>query len=591
MSNIQLETRNVGDLRGRYYLPAYQRGYRWGKVEIERMLDDLYENGTKPYCLQPIVVKKVNDRYELIDGQQRLTTIFLIYKYFNNVLGGRLYRPKFSLEYETRKKSEEFLERIDKESIDDQTLRTENIDYYHIANAYEVICKYFQKGDDPDDVEPSVLTKLNEWFKDNVRLIWYEVDSSEDGIELFERLNIGKIPLTSSELVKALFLRDEASDEMSGRQEEISLQWDVMEHALRDSSLWAFLTKPKTDNYSTRIDLILDLISDKSAKSNDAYHTFFYFDKEIKDGYQKKESDVLLSIWNKIYRVYLTLREWHSDHEFYHKIGYLINSGSNSLSDIYKLWKGTGEEPLAKDIFHKELDRLIVKSINISGKKELSELTYSDHKTGRLLFLFNVETERRKDEGKRFFPFDKHREGNWSLEHIHAQHSENLKNNKLVNKWLTDHLHTLESGLLSGWESLGNEIRSFKEDLDANPETANVRERFKDIQAKTIEFFTRKEGREGKEEYRDCIANLALLDSAQNAALSNYVFDVKRDIIISYDKEGRYIPFCTKMVFFKYYSPASASLHYWGEEDRKAYLNAINDVISPYYFDDNKSES
>lgn len=590
MSNIQLETRNVGDIRGKYYLPAFQRGYRWGKVEIERMLDDLYENGNKPYCLQPIVVKKVNDRYELIDGQQRLTTIFLIYKYFSSLLGGKLYRPKFSLEYETRKKSEEFLDKIDEQSIANQTLRTDNIDFYHIANAYECICDYFQKGGNPDDVEPSVLTKLNEWFKDNVRVIWYEVDSSEDGIELFERLNIGKIPLTSSELVKALFLREEAADEISGRQEEISLQWDVIEHSLRDSSLWAFLTNPKTENYSTRIDLILDLISDRSTKSRDAYHTFFYFDKEIKDRYQRKECDVLLNTWNNIYRVYLTLREWYSDHEFYHKIGYLINSGSNSLSEIYKLWKGTGEEPLAKDIFHKELDQLIIKSINISDKEDLSDLTYSDNKTGRLLFLFNVETERHMDEGKRFFPFDKHREGNWSLEHIHAQHSENLKNNKHVYTWLIDHLQTLESSQLSGWESLGNELRSFKEDLEANPEAPHVRERFKNIQAKTIEFFTRKEGREGKEEYRDCISNLALLDSAQNAALSNYVFDVKRDIIISYDRDGRYIPFCTKMVFFKYYSPASASLHYWGEEDRKYYLDAIDEIISPYYSADIKSD-
>lgn len=200
MSNIQLETRNVGDLTGRFYLPAYQRGYRWGKDEIKLMLDDLYENGAKSYCLQPIVVKKLGDRYELIDGQQRLTTIFLIYKYFNAMLG-RLYRPKFSLEYETRKKSEEFLNSIDDEEAT-EARRNDNIDFYHIANAYEFIRDYFQKGNDPDDVEPSVLTKLNEWFKDNVRIIWYEVDSSEDGIELFERLNIGKIPLTSSELVK-----------------------------------------------------------------------------------------------------------------------------------------------------------------------------------------------------------------------------------------------------------------------------------------------------------------------------------------------------------------------------------------------------
>ncbi|MDE7089643.1 MAG: HNH endonuclease family protein, partial [Prevotella sp.] len=255
----------------------------------------------------------------------------------------------------------------------------------------------------------------------------------------------------------------------------------------------------------------------------------------------------------------------------------------NSLIDIYKLWKGNGVEPLAKNVFHKELDRLIRESIKVADKDELADLTYSDDKTSRLLFLFNVETERRKDEGKRYFPFDKHREGNWSLEHIHAQRSESLKNNKYVYTWLREHLRTLELGQLEGWESLGEELRSFKEDLEQNPESGHVRERFKEIQDKTIEFFTRKEGREGKEEYRDSIANLALLDSAQNTALSNYVFDVKRDIIRSYDREGKYIPFCTKMVFFKYYSPASASLHYWGEEDRKAYLDAIDEVISSFY--------
>lgn len=581
MSNIELETRNVGDLKGLFFLPDYQRGYRWGKEEIERMLDDLYENGTNPYCLQPIVVKTVGDRYELIDGQQRLTTIFLIYKYFNEMLG-RLYKPKFSLEYETREGSAAFLDEIgDKDKL--EARRNEHIDFFHIAKAYEFICEYFQKDCDPDDFDPTPLTKLSEWFKDNVRVIWYEVDSSEDGIELFERLNIGKIPLTASELVKALFLREEAAGETSGRQEEIALQWDVMEHALRDSSLWAFLTKPNSANYSTRIDLILDLISEKPANSKEAYYTFFHFDKQIRDRRAEGRSNVLLEVWNEIYRVYLTLREWHADHEFYHKIGYLINSGSNSLVDIYKLWKGTGNEPLPKNVFRRELDRLIRESIRIADKSELAALTYSDSKTRRVLFLFNVETERRNDEKKRRFPFDKHRESNWSLEHIHAQKSENLKNNKLVYEWLVAHLRILEQGQLEGWESLADELRDFKENLERNPEMANVRDRFSDVQAKTIAFFTGKDGDDGMDDYRDCISNMALLDSSQNAALSNYVFDVKRDIIKDYDRDGRYIPFCTKMVFFKYYSPASASLHYWGEEDRNAYLDAIDDVISTYY--------
>lgn len=580
MSNIILGTKNVGDITGQFYLPDYQRGYRWGKDEITLMLDDLYENGTKPYCLQPIVVKKMDGKYELIDGQQRLTTIYLIYKFLNSKLGP-LYRNKFSLEYETRKASATFLNDI-ADDAKRQQQRNDNIDFFHIAQAYECICEYF--GPD-DNLDPSVLTKLNEWLKDNVRVIWYEVDSAEDGIELFERLNIGKIPLTSSELVKALFLKSDAAGEVNSRQEEISLQWDAMEHALRDPSLWAFLTKPGVDNYATRIDLILDLMSGKPENSKETYHTFFHFVREIKERKGK-----LMEVWNEIHRVYLTLREWHAQHEFYHKIGYLINSGATTLANIYSIWKGTGSTPLNKNDFRKELDTLIVNSIKLQDKSELADLTYHDEKTSRVLFLFNVETERLKDEGKRRFPFDKHRQSQWSLEHIHAQHSEMLKSNKLVLTWLTDHLRTLEASQLDGWETLGDELRTFKEDLEQNIEAAHVGDRFKAAQSHAIEFFTQKDGEAGLDEYRDSIANLALLDRGQNAALSNYVFDVKRDIIIDYDREGRYIPFCTKMVFFKYYSPASASLHYWGEEDREAYLNAIDEIISPYYIEDGNDD-
>lgn len=81
MSNIILDTKNVGKIKGLFYLPDYQRGYRWTSEEIKLLLDDIYESAGKPYCLQPIVVKKSNERFELIDGQQRLTTIYLICKY------------------------------------------------------------------------------------------------------------------------------------------------------------------------------------------------------------------------------------------------------------------------------------------------------------------------------------------------------------------------------------------------------------------------------------------------------------------------------------------------------------------------------
>ena len=85
-NNIILETKFVADISGSFYIPSYQRGYRWSETEVVRLLDDIYQNGKKNYCLQPVVVRKKEDQYELIDGQQRLTTLYLIYKYMKQWL-------------------------------------------------------------------------------------------------------------------------------------------------------------------------------------------------------------------------------------------------------------------------------------------------------------------------------------------------------------------------------------------------------------------------------------------------------------------------------------------------------------------------
>ena len=102
MKNINLEPKLIGDIKGEFFIPAYQRGYRW-KDEVEMMLNDINEIPEgQNYSLQPIVVKRLSDdKFELIDGQQRLTTIFLILRYIQNFLPKC--QIKFSIDYETRK--------------------------------------------------------------------------------------------------------------------------------------------------------------------------------------------------------------------------------------------------------------------------------------------------------------------------------------------------------------------------------------------------------------------------------------------------------------------------------------------------------
>ena len=135
---MEFETRNVLTIKGNFFVPDYQRGYRWGENEVKQLLEDIYENGEKSYYLQPIVVKPIEEEnFELIDGQQRLTTLYLILSYLREKLGNIVSR-KYSLIYETRKETHEFLENINSESKDKNK---ENIDFFFISNAYEIIEK------------------------------------------------------------------------------------------------------------------------------------------------------------------------------------------------------------------------------------------------------------------------------------------------------------------------------------------------------------------------------------------------------------------------------------------------------------------
>ncbi len=82
------ELKSIKDLENyNFLIPNYQRGYRWSDREVGILLEDIWdfantEQKDSFYCLQPIVVKQNGKQYNVIDGQQRLTTIFLIVKFF-----------------------------------------------------------------------------------------------------------------------------------------------------------------------------------------------------------------------------------------------------------------------------------------------------------------------------------------------------------------------------------------------------------------------------------------------------------------------------------------------------------------------------
>ncbi len=578
--NVYLDTKLIGEISGVFIIKSYQRGYRWD-VQVKTLLDDIWENGDKSYCLQPVVVRNDGDRYELIDGQQRLTTLYILLKFIQKEFFPRM-RICFSLEYENRAKSKDFLENMDKELADS------NIDFYFMQKAYDVIDEWFSGDQDGGQYK---ATKIYSSLCEKVKVIWYEVDESTDPIALFTRLNIGRIPLTNAELIKALFLnRNEAIDK--DKQIEISMQWDDIERRLHNERLWYFLNNSPLENYSTKIDLLFEAIADVKHSSKEKYATFFYFDKYKKEkivmrNRQEDKLRVALDIWDEVRRKFLLLTEWYENHILYHKIGYLIATEVFNIQELMKASEGK-----TKDEFNDFLDMSIAKSIDIDEDRTYMVLSYengTDQKTiTRILLLFNVLSVANSG-GKQWFPFDEYKISSWSLEHIHAQNSEGLNSKSAILDWLRKHKASLESVNDAGcYDALLDEVNALMEKCeDAQTKDSPVGETFKTLFPRIVSALTSREDNDenGERSSSDMhsLTNMALLKGNDNAALNNATFDVKRNIIIAMDKRGDFIPFCTRMVFLKYYSSSKGNqIHFWSPKDRSAYRESMNNVLAKY---------
>lgn len=416
-----IATKTIGELKDlSFYVPSYQRGYRWTEDEVRALLDDINEfsavNDSR-YCIQPLIVKKRDDgKYEVVDGQQRLTTIFIFMKIAEQEI--RSAKPPYILEFQTRGSSSDFLNKLS-DDIDLDTNRNENIDYYHISNAYEVMNKWL---DEQDDKSVSIQ-ELNTKIRKSVFFIWYEIPDGDDPTTIFTKVNLGKIDLTNSELIKALLLSkdnfvDLSEDEILKKQIEMSISWDRIEQGLHDNSFWYFLND--SDEYGTRIDMLFKFhalsFDNTNLNPKAKYYSFLVF-----SNYLKNSSDfenAVKEIWDGIERLYSEFREWYSDLDKYHIIGYLIESGVK-IDDIFKLTRNKRKSAVKQAIIEKTEN-----TIGYHDKETISKISYDNSndrkKIKKLLLLFNIATLVTKSEKQYRFPFDIYKNEIWDIEHIHA---------------------------------------------------------------------------------------------------------------------------------------------------------------------------
>lgn len=602
------------DGKHHFVIPSFQRGYRWEKKQVLDLLEDIRQfvvdqsRDNKSYFLQPIVVKKeIIDQSEVwivLDGQQRLTTLLLILKQIHQDMRHSefdLYSDKlYDISYKTR---------LDLNF--DAPNQYQNIDSYFLHSALTTIKQWLTNNNEIfDNVKEALFYKTKE---KQVKFIWYAVDGKNrdlEDINIFNRLNRGKIKLTNSELIKALFIMD--NDAKLGNEhsssEQMSIEWNEMERKFQDDKFWYFINDNR--NYETRIDLLFDFVTENIENFDDdeAYRKFqnlYDHCRSHRSGLNEDNRDSLWKnkniasmeqAWLEIKFTYDRMIAWYEDEMFYHYIGFLTTNGMSPLeihkkiADAKEQAKASSNSEWTIDDTEKVLHRLICDKFKLRNQhldiEDIDNIKYESEHAKRLLLLFNVETCKQSHYLR--FPFKEFRLGSWDIEHIIPRKLERFPTREAMSYWLKDIIAMLDYEIVllpakkEEVEKLRKECGKFiqADDLSINDE------KFGKLYEKIYNYFIYGANKPSKIEIDiDNISNLTLLDSSTNREYKNRPFSSKRYKIIEYDRNTKkYIPICTRNVFLKYYTASNSNLDLfemmrWNDNDRAGYLKAIHEAL------------
>lgn len=613
-SNLTIE--GIKDLYGKTYgIPSYQRGYKWKEENVQKLLEDLskfYENNKGDnidYCLQPIIVRKIpsysekdKEIIEIIDGQQRLTTLLLILKLIvkNN---GYIY----NFEYET--KSEKNVELTIEEFINSDNLvekleeikNSETIDFYYLYNAVKKI----------NLLEETNKNNIKELIEANrLKFLRYEIkEENKEEYEkpniIFSRINDGKIPLTNAELSKALLLKltnNQNREMFEFKQKEDAAKWDEMENAFENNEFWYFLlNKEERQQYDeTRIDLIFTLyekqIQKEKKERGEKIKVFDYIENQIAINEENKKI-----IWNKLKEIYDYLKEWYEDSELFHLIGYILcfTEKNKVVEKLTELLEDCKEER-TKQAFREKLHELIKDDLKKEYKKlqkddykdsepiKLKNILYDDNSKiiiNKILLLFNVTSMIGTSNRISFLKF---KEEKWNIEHIYPVHDgidEDTKEGKEKRKELRKSVLSFKERFEKGEE---NEDETLKNAFERIKNKEIIEEKNIDEFKKQIDEIYNKLSKISKPKRENSIGNLVLLNESINKGYKNDLFIQKRKVIvnkilrnenekkkgINKQKEYYILP-CTERAFLKFYSKEIYQTEVWNDNDTKEYMEAI----------------
>ncbi len=557
-----------------FYIAPYQRGYKWGSGNNEpvmQLMKDTHEacqnsllSINKEYYLQYITLKpiKVNGQQyalEVIDGQQRLTTLSIllaVLRHTNaecenvanlkiNYALSRTFLEDWIYDDNIRK----LLQYENWEAFSNANKENNKQDVYYLFQAANALSVFVDTEIGSENVK-----SYYKYLADSVKLIVNAVEPHVESERVFRNLNSFKIPLTQAELIKALlltkaprtkdeYLKSKRFKEVMDMRSAMGRKWDEMQIDLNEPNIKAVFFPSQTDVMQGLLHLTATLFGFKQQQGgNEKYPLFEFFQSQIQ---QRKVT--ASEIFEKAFIVYKLLIEWYKDDFVFNALGFLFynkNSNSSSIGLLPILVSNSisnSKPPL------KVLKDLILKNRLFILGDDLRMLDYNETKDRPIiqdvLLLINLFTSKIQR-----FNFADYEDKVWSLEHIFPQNpnlagdSLSAKDKEVLKEIVNDNEKWESIELLLDKTNLNEqEIELLNEKLKADAFLLNN------------------------------IGNMALLPVGENAGLGNKLFNKKREKICEQISAGSFVPSHTFNVFSKLILPISADLKYWDKKDIEAH--------------------
>jgi uncharacterized protein with ParB-like and HNH nuclease domain len=571
-----------------YYIAPYQRGYKWKSVTkddsvclLMKDLLDAAENPGGEYYLQFITTKlsEVNEQkvLEVIDGQQRLTTLTLLLSvlaYKSN--SGVAAISNNLLSYEVRPSVTLFFQNHIYTNIESIIYNTweqflklhpgaNEQDIYYLFNAAKKINEIL-------DERKVKIIEVETYILDNVKIILNNIERNINCEEMFSNLNDNKIELTSAELIKGLFLTKSARENTENRitykeileiRAVMGRQWDDLAHWSNRKEIKSFYFENSSDVLDKLLLLLATADGYEGTENNENNAVFNFFQSRIKKG------DLTTSkYFTDLKRLKHLLNDWYHDTQIHNLMGFMFFARGRRfiVGDTLELMNLTKSE--IRSWLQTEILKLLPDDISLL---EYGIDNGTLHNTLLALSVFNGNNK-----------FDFHSFSNskmsWSLEHIFPQNPEELSNT-LKEKDLKI-LNTLAKGKTNEFEKVRNKLSDFEESMELEKTYNSLCSKLKMKECELTLNEKKILYRIIRIEKLNNFGNMALLTKSDNSSNKNGMFDKKRQNVARRVSAGSFVPKHTYDVFSKLVSDKmTPELSAWSASDIEIHEQWAKDKI------------